>query len=577
MTSTRPGSLTAAASRYTRSVATATKGKTNSGDQSAAWEDWRTTPEVQRAASWMGNAMSGARLFAGTRGPDGTIEPLPDSHRAAELVANIAGGPDGQAAMLREFGVHLVVAGEGWIIIRPRDGGEDWHVLSTREIAQKSGGLEARVEGMPVTIPAHDPSAPADPMEPVAIRVWSPSPAEYLHAHSPVIGARDQLEELRLLGAAVKAIARSRLTGRGVLLVPQGTRFPAAPGQANAEDDLIDVFMEVASTAIRDPESAAATIPIILEVPPELIGQIEHLPMESSYDELAIQLREEAIRRFANSVDIPAEILLGQGGINHWGQWALQEEAIRLGVSPRLGTVAHALTTSWLRPILEDENVPDAHEVLVWHDTAPLRVRANRAQTALELYDRQAISARALRRETGFDESDAPTAQPPATDDDTEQETTMPTPTRPRLPVDETTAEPDTLPASAAPHPGLLGAADGLVWHALSRAGEKLSRTPACPRSQRAAVRNLDPAALHTRLPVTANQVTEWRLLDGVWARVPEIAARYGADPDCLTATLTEYCRELIATGLTHQWDATARVISDCAETGQPHDEEAAA
>ena len=42
----------------------------------------------------------------------------------------------------------------------------------------------------------------------------------------------DLLEELLLLKSAVKAIARSRLTGRGLLLVPKGTRFPTLPTQA---------------------------------------------------------------------------------------------------------------------------------------------------------------------------------------------------------------------------------------------------------------------------------------------------------------------------------------------------------
>lgn len=576
---TTPRNLTAAASRYTRSFATASKGKTNSGDQQAAWEDWRTTPEVQRAANWMGNAMSGARIFAGTRGPDGTVEPLPDSHRAAELVASIGGGPDGQAEMLREFGVHLIVAGEGWIVITPHEDGEDWHVLSVQEIAVKSGGLEAEVHGVPIKIPAHDPAAPGGPLDPVALRVWSPSPVRYLQAHSPVIGARDQLEELRLLGAAVKAITRSRLNGRGVLLVPKGARFPTAPGQGDAEDDLIETFMEVASTAIRDPESAAATVPIILEVPAEMIGQIEHLTMESEFDELAIRLREESIRRFANSVEIPAEILLGQGDVNHWTAWALKEEAIKLGVEPRLATVAHALTTSWLRPILEDEGTPEAGEVMVWYDTSPLRVRANRAQTALELFDRQAISAVALRRETGFDESDAPTpGETPqhdnGQDEPEEQETNMPTPPRPTLPVDETEATPETLPASAAAHhPGLLAAADGLIYAALQQAGHKLKRTPACPRSARARAQSYASADLHTILPAPEDQADipddypeRWRLLEGAWARVPEIATRYGTDPDCLERALHTYTEELIVAGVRHEYAHVGAAISTCTQ-----------
>ncbi|MFH9016317.1 hypothetical protein ACH4C6_33655 [Streptomyces sp. NPDC017943] len=45
-------------------------------------------------------------------------------------------------------------------------------------------------------------------------------------ADSPVL---ELMEELRLLNAAVKAIARSCLTGRGILLVLKGVRFPTRP------------------------------------------------------------------------------------------------------------------------------------------------------------------------------------------------------------------------------------------------------------------------------------------------------------------------------------------------------------
>src|SRR5690606_7635426 len=112
------------------------------------WAYWDQVPEMRYGARWIGNAMSKARLVAGVRGPDGTIDPLPDTHRAAELVATIGGGPAGQAEMLKAFGPHLVVAGEGWIVIRPGEGDvPDWRVLSVLEISQSGRGLEAELDG----------------------------------------------------------------------------------------------------------------------------------------------------------------------------------------------------------------------------------------------------------------------------------------------------------------------------------------------------------------------------------------------------------------------------------------------
>lgn len=560
-------SLSAAAARYVERKTQ--RGTTTSGGsarwQSRAWDMYDTVPEVRFAASWIANAMSGARLFAGYRDDDGTVQPAPDDHPAAEAVARIGGGPDGQSAMLADFGRYLVVPGEGWIVVLPADtpdGEEEWRVLSTDEVTPKMGKLVALIDGEEVEIPPHDPDR-TDGDAPVAIRVWEPHPRRHMEADSPVRSSLALLEELQLLNAAVTAIARSRLTGRGVLLIPKGARFPTAPGQSDAEDDLIEVFMEVAETAIREPESAAATVPIVLEVPAEAIGDVKLLTFESDFDDLAIRLREEAIRRFATGLDVPAEILLGMDALNHWGVWQLSQEAIRLGVVPRLATVAHAFTTQWLRPLLEDQGVPDANRWLVWYDTSPLRVRSNRAQTALEVYDRGAISDVALRRETGFDEADAPTDTNSSQDDqDQEQETDVTTPAR--LPADETPGEPDTLPAAATPTTGLFDAIDALVWAALSSAGEKLRKTPACPRSDRGRVRDIHPYELHTVLPVQAEQIDRWKLLDGAWTPVTRIAARYNLNADCLSAALDNYTRELIAAGVEHNFEHVPRAVASC-------------
>lgn len=551
-------SLVGAAARYTTRTSTAAQANTNQGWQAEAWDCYSTTPEVRFAANWIGNGMSLGRLVAARRLPDGTIAPASstDRHRAIDLVASIAGGPDGQAGLLRDFGPHLMVAGEGWIVIRDISDGLDWRVLSVLEVKPRNGGtVEVEIDGTRQIIRTSDDNTTGG----VVIRVWDPHPRRHLEADSPVRSALGLLEELRLLNASVKAITRSRLTGRGVLLVPQGARFPSKPGtQGDAEDDLLDVFLAVAEAAIRDPESAAATVPIVLELPSAAIGDVKHVDFGTGFDELAIRLREEAIRRFALGVEIPAEIILGQADANHWAVWSLQEEAVRLGIEPRLAMVCHALTTQWLRPLLDAERIPDAQEWMVWYDSSALRVRTNRAQTALEVYDRGELSGAALRRETGFDESDAPSVAHPGTN-----RTPADPPTRPELPVNETTSPP-TQPTAPPNTDGLYAAADGLIWMALHRAGEKLRRTPACPRARRAEANQISASALHTLLPVDETRVDQWGLLADAFDRADEIATRYGADPQCLRASLDSYCRELLAAGVEHEFRHIPGALSAC-------------
>lgn len=445
---TRKRTLTAAAARYTaRRLRTAQP--TSGGWQEQAWGYWDTVPEVRFAGTWIANAMGRARLYAAYRTDTGDLDEAPADHPATELVNGIAGGLSGQAQLLTAFGPHLVVAGEAWVVVRPYPDDDrspapaDWRVLSTQEVRQQGSKMVVEIDGEDVDVPGADDDSPLAADAPVAMRVWQPHPRRYLEADSPVRSAMQLLEELQLLNGAVGAIARSRLTGRGVLLVPKGVRFPTKPGSGDSEDDIIDLFMEVAETAYREPESAAATVPIILEVPPDSIDKIQRVTFESDFDQIAIQLREEAIRRFATGLEVPAETLLGMGKVNHWGQWALQEEAIRLGVQPRLDTVTSAFTVQYMQPLLEAEGVDDWHRWAIAADTAPLRVRGNRAETAIRVYEVGAISAAALRRETGFDETDAPTQEEqqqreedPGEPVDVDGERTT------GLPVDETRAEP---------------------------------------------------------------------------------------------------------------------------------------
>lgn len=568
-------SITAAATRILTRKGGKTLGSGGGGESSLAWDMFRTVPEVGTYADWVSNAMSGATLFAGRRGADGTVEDAPAGSRASELVAAIAGGPGGQANLLGDYGTQLAVTGDAWQVIIPNTESDSfaddrWIVLSTKQVTVQRGKIKAVIDGEEIEIPEYDPDAVQDPDAPVAFRVWKPAPDIRENATSPVIRALVVLEELRLLNAAVAAIAKSRITGRGILLIPSGTRFPTQPGQDRAEDSLLDTFIEVASTAIREPDSAAATVPIVLEVPGDLISGVKWLQFTSEFDSMALQLRDEAIRRFAIGADVPAEVLLGLGDASHWGAWAITAEALRMGAEPRLALVCQALTDEWLRPLLEAEGVPDANEWIVWYDTSGLRSSSNKGASAIEAFKEGLISAEAARRELGFTEKDAPGAadtvpvtdarQTPSDSEETE------------LPVSETEAPP-AMPALAATavldsftantSAALAEAVDGLVWAALTVAGRKMLLTPAVPRPDRGAARELlASATLHTRHPVPRENVKAHRLLEDAWIRVPVIAARYGQDPLALSTALDEYVSALLVTGSAHEFDNVPRLLA---------------
>lgn len=75
----------------------------------------------------------------------------------------------------------------------------------------------------------------------------------------------------------------------------------------------------IAETAIRQPESATATVPIVLEVPAESISDFKLLTSESNFDELALKLREEEIKRFATGLKTRGERQRQHGDVNNGG------------------------------------------------------------------------------------------------------------------------------------------------------------------------------------------------------------------------------------------------------------------
>jgi hypothetical protein len=108
-------------------------------------------------------------------------------------------------------------------------------------------------------------------------------------------------------------------------------------------------------------------------------------------------------------VNIPAEVLLGMGDVNHWGAWQIEEGALKTTIAPDAELIANAVATAYLQPRLAAGGEQDVGRFVVWYDMSELTQRPDRSDDAVLLYDRQELSGDALRRETGFDEADKPT------------------------------------------------------------------------------------------------------------------------------------------------------------------------
>lgn len=374
--------------------------------QTEAWRMYDTIGELRYAANWVGNVLSRTVLHVVKFNPKSrTWEVVYDGAGAAAL-AELFGGKDGQAQMLKTIGIHFFVAGECYLVGRhPRpDRGEKgkdflWEIVSTEEL--KQGGKTWQVDyqdGLDPVYLAEDE---------IVIRLWMSHPRKKMMADSPVKAQIANLRELELLTRRVSGQVTSQIAGNGVVFIPAEMSFPPDPERPNqtAAEAFMNQLGNAMLDAIADPTSPASVVPTVAAVPGEYVDKINHVTFWSEFDEQLPALRKEAIGRLAVGLDIPAEVMLGTADMNHWSAWQVEESAIKVNVEPTAEAICNCLTTGYLWDVTEDT------EEKIGYDTSQLRLRPNRSKEAIELWDRGELSSDAMRRETGFDESDAPSQE----------------------------------------------------------------------------------------------------------------------------------------------------------------------
>jgi hypothetical protein len=269
----------------------------------------------------------------------------------------------------------------------------------------------------------------------------------------------------------------------------------------------------------------------------------------------------------------------------------------------RLAAEAAGPNVVQLREAIRPE--PGQPELIVWYDTSDLHTQPDTAGNALQLHERLVIDDDDLRTGTGVvgqapegdalarmvwvkmldsndpaivrkalvqlglaEESDFPAAPVPVTAPPAEAPADDEAPANPGGPPGtEGDPEPRRIappgqaparaPAAAAglvSAEALMVAADGLVFRALEKAGNRLRqamrRVPGGPPDCAAVM-------VHTECNAGRHRSAD-ALLEGAWDRLPEIAARIGEPADALQAVLDDYARTLIQTRLPHSWDMLA-------------------
>ncbi|AYD82006.1 portal protein [Mycobacterium phage Saguaro] len=395
--------------------------------QAEAWELLDEVGELRYYVGWRAGSCSRVRLIASeidptTGMPTGGLEETPNGSlsseqaRVAEIVRTIAGGPLGQAQLIKRATECLTVPGEVWLAILIRDDGEHWLAVTREEMKAKAGG------GTQIEMPdgtLHDFNRDRDSL----IRVWNPRPRRAKEADSPVRACLDPLREIVRTSKKIRNASKSRLIGNGVLFLPQEMSLPAAQapvptGQADvpgapvpvvqgvpAADQLNNLLYNVAKVSIEDEDSQAAFIPIMATVPGEHLKNVQHIKFANEVTEVEIKTRNDAIARLAMGLDVNPERLLGLGSnSNHWSAWQIGDEDVQLHIKPVMETLCAAINDQALRIVLAREGI-DPDKYMLWYDASQLTTDPDLTDEATQAHDRGAITSEAYRKYLGLDDA----------------------------------------------------------------------------------------------------------------------------------------------------------------------------
>ena len=550
--------------------------------QAEVWTMLDTVGELGFYHRWIVNALSQCTLAVveDLGEANGGEVPAQDPTCLAAM-EGLFGGDTGQGEMLGMMGGHIALPGETWLVglLEPSTDPsiDQWRVLSHEEVREQGNNwLIDRGDGMPETYK----------QDAVYVtRIWNPHPRKWVEADSSVRSALPILRQMVGLSKRDAANIDSRLTGNGILALPSEITFasPSTPDEDGSDvdqDPFMAALVEAGLTAIEDPGSVEALFPILVKAPAEHLDKIKHFTFASPLDEKSMEQQDKLIKRLANSLDVPAEVLLGLADVNHWTGWLLDENAIKMHVEPLLKVITNGLTTRYLWPILQgnaDTLDPALRRFKIVGSTAALRQRPNRSAEAQGAHAATTITDAAWARETGFQDEDLLTPESPefrrrvlmrlATTGTPEVVVgamaalgitlDLPTPApveAPVVPGEVTPAAPPDPAADSRGERSLPAQPDqALQAAALLASAEVVVQTAVTRAWNRAGKRG------KVRGPVAADTLDQ--AMTGVWDGVPRVAALLGLDADRLTHTLDGYARALLTTGAEHDPRALATAL----------------
>ena len=225
---------------------------------------------------------------------------------------------------------------------------------------------------------------------------------------------QDICEELLILTLAVRSTALTRMTN-GMFVIPQ--EISPAPLSDGLDEDpeqnpFLSDWMEHITNQIENPGSAAARVPPILEGAYDYLDRVQWVRThDPSTDYMEKDLREEAIKRLALSLDMSPEDLLGYTNANHWTGRQVQLDRWRMFGYNKAELWATSMCDAYLRPALEREDYAEADITVIAFDDSQVVISPDRTEDALKAHNQGLINGKAAREALGWRDSDAMTGE----------------------------------------------------------------------------------------------------------------------------------------------------------------------
>ena len=530
--------------------------------QLEAWQRYDDVGEVKRSLNWFAHNLSKMRLVPALMS-DPTRSPVvleeDNNAQAWDAIERLKHPYGSHSRIIFEAMVNWLTAGEGFLHAREGVQGDDWDIKSIFEVSPESTGRwnihDDEISDMPRLY---------DPDKEFLVRLWLPHPRRSIIADSPLMGVLEPAEELLLLSRAVRGIARSRMTS-GILTVPDELSFgadDATEDESADKDPFNKELIKAMTTPIQDESHASGHVPMVVRGPAEFLKELRYIKFERPFDKEIDKRTERAIRRLAQGLPLPVEILLGFQSLSHWTAFAVTDAAWTQYMEPYADAFVDALTVGYFWPALGigPDNPPGRDTPILWYDASRVVSRPDRSNDYKDAHERYAISDDAYRRGMGFPSDDAPSdeeivrrmltrrgvfdpvstesgitqyieqflvdrpgnqtgAQPKETPKAQENgDPRLPSETAPNRPSRQNTVPLDSEVRTAALEARLMGAADSAVRRAMERAGARL-RTMAQKKKTDvhiiAAAPNFKVAALLGPQEVEHLGMTDDQLIEG--------------------------------------------------------------